>query len=107
GEVGVGCRDGADVFGPVQLPRRVFGRAVESDGHDPAAEVVGESVVVVPAVSPGLVAVAVGADAGQFAVVEVAVFREVADSDGAATGVQLNGAAGAVGRGDGLRFESG
>ena len=49
-EVGVARRDRPDVLGAVELPLRVFVVAVEPDGDRAAAEVVGELVVVVPAV---------------------------------------------------------
>jgi hypothetical protein len=41
-EVWVRWRDDADVFGPVELPRRVLGCAVEPDSDDTAAEPDGE-----------------------------------------------------------------
>ena len=88
GEVGVGCGDGADVFGAVELPGGVVGVAVESDGDGLVVVAVGELVVVVPAVLAVLVAVAVGADAGEFGEGEVAGFGEFTDADGATAGVE-------------------
>jgi len=102
-KVGVGCGDGSDVLAPVQLPLCVLGGAVESDGHDPAAETVGESVVVVPAVVPGLIAIAMCTHARQLDVVEVAGLGQFADTDGATTRVQLDRASGPVPEGALLR----
>ena len=67
---------------------------------------VGELVVVVPAVLAVLVAVAVGADAGEFGEGEVAGFGEFADADGAAARVERDGGRLAV-EGDGLVFDVG
>jgi hypothetical protein len=106
-EVRVGGGDGSDVFGSVQLPCDVVGGAVESDSDDSRSEVLGESVVVVPAELPGLVSVAVGSDAGELRVAEVARFGELADPDGAAAGVELDGTSRPVPEGDGLCLEPG
>src|SRR5207244_2788434 len=95
------------VLGPVQLPGRIFGRAVEADGEDPGAEVVGKLVVVVPAVGPGLVPVAVRTDPKELDVVAVAALGELADAHGSPTGVELERKGGAVGEGDGLGLEPG
>src|SRR3954451_22539275 len=57
-EVGVSGRDGAEVLGPVQLAGRVLLVAVESHGDRRAVVVSGELVVVVPALAPSLVLVA-------------------------------------------------
>jgi hypothetical protein len=62
GEVGVGGRDGPDIFGAVELAGFVASVGVHADGQDSASEVVGEAVVAVPAVTGVLVAVAMGAD---------------------------------------------
>jgi hypothetical protein len=62
-EVGVVGRDGPEVLGPVQLARRVLVVAVEAHRDDLVAVAVGQLVVVVPAVPPGLVAVTVRTDA--------------------------------------------
>ena len=62
GEAGVvGC-DGSDVLGAVELAGGVVVVGVEADGDGAGAEVVGEPVVVVPAVAMPA-GVAVGADA--------------------------------------------
>ena len=53
-------RDRPEVLGPVQLPLGVLVVAVEADGDLAAAEVLGEGVVVVPAVGAGLVGAADG-----------------------------------------------
>ncbi|MGZ6976433.1 MAG: hypothetical protein ACXVKQ_21045 [Acidimicrobiia bacterium] len=98
-EVWVTVRDGTDVLGPVQFPGGVLIGVVEPDGDDPSAVVLGELVVVVPAVSSGLVAGAVGADAGEFGVVEVAAFGEFPDPDRTTARVQLNGTRCSVGEG--------
>ena len=62
----VGGRDGPDVLGAVELADLVFVVAVEANDDDAPAEVVGEAVVVVPAVGADLVGLAAGADPGEF-----------------------------------------
>ena len=107
GEVGVRWWDRADVLGAVELARLVIGVAVESDGDGAAAEVLGESVVVVPAVVPGLVGVAVRADPVEFGEDEFAGVGGLGDADGAGAGEQVDRGGGAVGVGDGAVFDEG
>jgi len=57
---------------------------VQPDRDDTTAEPVGEPVVVVPTVAPGLVGVAMGPYAREFGEVEVAAVGELADPDRAA-----------------------
>jgi hypothetical protein len=64
GEVRVGDGDGSDVLGAVEPALFVGGVVVEADGDGPCAEVVGEPVVVVPAVGADLVGGAGGAGSG-------------------------------------------
>jgi hypothetical protein len=72
-ECRIGGRDGSDVLGSVELPHAVFVVAMEADDDDAAAEVVGQAVVVVPAVGAGLVCLAAGADPVEFGEELVAV----------------------------------
>ena len=79
-EVGVAGRDGPEVLGPVQLPGRVLGVAVEPDG-EVSAEVGGELVVVVPAVLAGLVGPPVGPDPAERLEDHGSVVGESADAE--------------------------
>jgi hypothetical protein len=81
GEVGVVGGDGSNVFGAIELASNVFVGAVQSEGDDACAALVGELVVVVPTILAGLVAVAVRADAPQCGEVEVAGVGERADPE--------------------------
>jgi hypothetical protein len=61
---------------------------MEADGERAAAEAIGESVVVVPAVAAVLVGVAVGAHACEFGEGEVAGVGEFAEAERTAAGVE-------------------
>jgi len=104
-EVGISGRDGAEVLGPVQLAGRVLLVAVESHGDRRAVVVSGELVVVVPALAPSLVLVALGADAGEGDEVQVAGGGVFADAECSAAGEERDGVGGAVGERDALVFE--
>src|SRR5947208_5846283 len=107
GEVGVGGRDDADVLGPVQLAGCVLGGSVEPQRDDAGAEVVGEAIVVVPAVAARLVGVAVRPHPRECAEVEVPSFGQLTDPEDPAPGVELDGSGAAVGEGDRPGFEPG
>jgi len=80
-EVGVAGWDGPQVFGAVELTAGVVVAAVQPHRDRAGTEIVGESVVVVSAVFPVGVAVAVGADAFKWGEVQVASIGESADPD--------------------------
>jgi hypothetical protein len=79
---------------------------VESHGDGLAVVVVGELVVVVPAIPAVLVAVAMGADTREFDEAEVTGFGEFSDSDGAAARVERDRYGAAV-DGKGLLLDAG
>src|SRR4051812_31148216 len=60
-EVGIAGWDGPEVFGPVQLPRRILVVAVQPDGEGLVFVLGGKLVVVVPAEAAVLAGSAVGA----------------------------------------------
>ena len=72
-----------------ELAGGVFFVGVEADSDGAGAEVVGEPVVVVPAVAV-LAGVAVGADAGEWCEVEFTVGGEGADADAPGTRVEVD-----------------
>jgi len=87
-EIGVAVRDGAHVFGAVELACAVFVVAVQAHGHCPKA--VGDAVVVVPAVAAGLRLCAMGADPIKRNECEFSGVGEFADADLTATGKQFH-----------------
>jgi len=82
-EVRVAGGDGPDVLGPVELAAGVVVGSMQPDGDGPAAEVVGELIVVVPPVLPIGVTVAVRVDAFEWSEVQVAGIGEDPDPVGA------------------------
>ena len=76
GEHRIGRGDGPEVLGPVELPLGVFVVAVEADGDGAAAEVLGQGVLVVPAVGAGFVSPADGVGAAELFELEPSVFGD-------------------------------
>ncbi len=104
-EVGITGRDGPEVLGPVQLPRRVLVIAVQPDRDGLLLVLGGQLVVVVPAEAASLVPVAVRAEAGEWHEARLAGVGELADAEHTTRREEPKCARRAVRERDGLVFD--